>query len=500
MLIESNSNKTNSRAKIFNRVLNIKRAVSRKLPKIRASSFLPSIDIKTMGTEPEIDLVKKLDMNQRVENFFNKEMYLKRNKSMIDNNENVKLKRLGLKIPPENNIGKNKISDNKQVEEFLEEELKDELSKLENKKNEYDKIQETLCKVYKEDFDNDIESHIYDKYQKELNKIVEKELKNYAKTHKKERQKIYTLKYEEKNKRIHRINELKELKEENKQIIFNLKEKLNLLKNEIEIIRKKIYDKRHELNEKYLYDLYEGLSFKGEGLISIIKSIWNLGMDVDITFMPSYLDKQSIEFLFKKTKLIIQISKLRQLINEARIKFINDVQGLNIFINDEDNIKNENKNKDSSFFPTRLIYDDKPKTILDLYPKTKEFMEKYEKEILNEQKEYKISRMVNENFIPRISPIIVSKYEDVEKLKYALVENERKLRQIEKNELNRISKEFVINDYGNIHNVDFNTVASALCGEDNIDEGILNYNTMLKNYQTQKKLIKFYSTYKHEKM
>ena len=126
MLIESNSNKTNSRAKIFNRVLNIKRAVSRKLPKIRASSFLPSIDIKTMGTEPEIDLVKKLDMNQRVENFFNKEMYLKRNKSMIDNNENVKLKRLGLKIPPENNIGKNKISDNKQVEEFLEEELKDE--------------------------------------------------------------------------------------------------------------------------------------------------------------------------------------------------------------------------------------------------------------------------------------------------------------------------------------------------------------------------------------
>ena len=272
MLIESNSNKTNSRAKIFNRVLNIKRAVSRKLPKIRASSFLPSIDIKTMGTEPEIDLVKKLDMNQRVENFFNKEMYLKRNKSMIDNNENVKLKRLGLKIPPENNIGKNKISDNKQVEEFLEEELKDELSKLENKKNEYDKIQETLCKVYKEDFDNDIESHIYDKYQKELNKIVEKELKNYAKTHKKERQKIYTLKYEEKNKRIHRINELKELKEENKQIIFNLKEKLNLLKNEIEIIRKKIYDKRHELNEKYLYDLYEGLSFKGEGLISIIKS------------------------------------------------------------------------------------------------------------------------------------------------------------------------------------------------------------------------------------
>ena len=99
--------------------------------------------------------------------------------------------------------------------------------------------------------------------------------------------------------------------------------------------------------------------------------------------MPSYLDKQSIEFLFKKTKLIIQISKLRQLINEARIKFINDVQGLNIFINDEDNIKNENKNKDSSFFPTRLIYDDKPKTILDLYPKTKEFMEKYEKEKRN---------------------------------------------------------------------------------------------------------------------
>ena len=97
-----------------------KRAISRKIPRIKTKSLLPLIDIKRMGTEPEIDLVKKLDMNQRVENFFNKEMYLKRNKSMIDNNENVKLKRLGLKIPPENNIGKNKISDNKQVEEFLD--------------------------------------------------------------------------------------------------------------------------------------------------------------------------------------------------------------------------------------------------------------------------------------------------------------------------------------------------------------------------------------------
>ena len=507
MLIETNSNNTNSRSKNFNRMFNIKRAISRKLPRIRASSFLPSIDIKTMGTEPEIDLVKKLDMNQRVENFFNKEMYLKRNKSMIDNNENVKLKRLGLKIPPENNIGKNKISDNKQVEEFLEEELKDELSKLENKKNEYDKIQETLCKVYKEDFDNDIESHIYDKYQKELNKIVEKELKNYAKTHKKERQKIYTLKYEEKNKRIHRINELKELKEENKQIMLNLREKANILKNEIEIIRKKIYDKRHELHEKYLFDLYEGLSFKGEGLISIIKSIWNLGMNVDISFMPSYLDKLSIDFLFKKTKLIIQISKLKNLINEAKIKFINDCQNLNIFINDEDNFnyenkknENENKNKDSSFFPTRLIYDDKPKTILDLYPKTKEFMEKYEREVLSLEKNYKVSQMINENFVPKISPIVVSKFEDVEKLKFTLFENEKKLRNMEKNELNRICKEFVVNNYGNLHNVNFYTVASALCGEDNIDEIVLNYNIMLRDFNFQKKIIKFYSTFKHEKM
>ena len=502
-MIAETENNNNQNLKILSPPLHLKRAISRKIPRIKTKSLLPLIDIKRMGTEPEIDLVKKLDMNQRVDNFFNKELFLKRNKSMIDNNENIKLKRLGLKIPPENNMGQNKLSDNKLVEQYLEDELKAELFKLENKKNDYDKIQETICKVYKEDYDNDIESHMYENYQKQLDKKVEKEIKNYGRKNKKERLKLASMNYDEKNKRLHRINELKELKEENKQVILNLREKSKLLKNEIEIIRKTIYDKRHELHEKYLLDLYEGLSLKGEGLISIIKAIWNLGMEVDVTYMPSYLDKQSIEFLFKKTKLLIQISKLRQLISEARTTFLNECQGINFYIDEEKN-NNENNinitNKDSTLFPTRLIYDDKPKTILDLYPKSKAFMEKYEREMQNQQKKYTISKMYNENYTSRISPIIVSKYEDVEKLKYILHENERKLKDFERIEINRISKEFIVNDYGNIHNVDFNTLISALCGEENIEEGLSYYNKMVKDYKFHKRLIRFYSTFKHEKM
>ena len=218
-MIAETENNNNQNLKILSPPLHLKRAISRKIPRIKTKSLLPLIDIKRMGTEPEIDLVKKLDMNQRVDNFFNKELFLKRNKSMIDNNENIKLKRLGLKIPPENNMGQNKLSDNKLVEQYLEDELKAELFKLENKKNDYDKIQETICKVYKEDYENDIESHMYENYQKQLDKKVEKEIKNYGRKNKKERLKLASMNYDEKNKRLHRINELKELKEENKQVI-----------------------------------------------------------------------------------------------------------------------------------------------------------------------------------------------------------------------------------------------------------------------------------------
>ena len=43
--------------------------------------------------------------------------------------------------------------------------------------------------------------------------------------------------------------------------------------------------------------LYKGDEVRNEGLVWIIKAIWNLGENVPMSFIPPFLDFQSIEFL-----------------------------------------------------------------------------------------------------------------------------------------------------------------------------------------------------------
>ena len=61
-----------------------------------------------------------------------------------------------------------------------------------------------------------------------------------------------------------------------------------------------------------LVKLYEGTNFHGEGLASIIKDIWNLGVNVDLNYMPTYLDSAAVTFLFQKANQSIEINKIRQ--------------------------------------------------------------------------------------------------------------------------------------------------------------------------------------------
>ena len=45
--------------------------------------------------------------------------------------------------------------------------------------------------------------------------------------------------------------------------------------------------------------LYIGKEVRSEGLIWIIKAMWKLGQNVPMSFMPTFLDFKSIEYLFK---------------------------------------------------------------------------------------------------------------------------------------------------------------------------------------------------------
>jgi hypothetical protein len=59
---------------------------------------------------------------------------------------------------------------------------------------------------------------------------------------------------------------------------------------------KEISDK---LMLSYKESLYRGTHVRNDGLVWLIKSIWTLGQNVPMSFMPDFIDCESIEYLFK---------------------------------------------------------------------------------------------------------------------------------------------------------------------------------------------------------
>ena len=186
--------------------------------------------------------------------------------------------------------------------------------------------------IIKENDDIDIEIHILDNYNKYfqiplLNTTISKEDNETDKKKKKDiifqHQNFLA---SEQIKRNERKSKLLEEKEENLKILQNLREKLYEVKKEIKNIRdnKKIIQK--QLGDHYHLLLFEGINLKNEGLSYIIKKIWDIGMNVDISFMPPFLDKGCIDYLFTATKRIIEINKMKQTIIEYKAKFALDLQ------------------------------------------------------------------------------------------------------------------------------------------------------------------------------
>ena len=96
--------------------------------------------------------------------------------------------------------------------------------------------------------------------------------------------------------------------------------------------------------------LFKGKNVKKDGLVWIIKSIWNLGENVPMSFMPEFLDFDSIDYLFKLANKQIEIENCNKRINEIKLKLKKeigdkyDLSKLNINTNNKGNDFNESNN------------------------------------------------------------------------------------------------------------------------------------------------------------
>ena len=440
----------------------------------------------------------------------------------------------------------NDLKDKERIAEKKLEEKKENLNKVKNeikiigeKLNEIngeiddDKMEEKILIDYADEFDANYEKSLIEKDKEKEELLMEKErMENYAKFDQRNSNKsanhfmeLNKKKYQE-MEYMKKLNIFRQKREDKKKALRDtiLQKEDKKFKLESELIKKrKILNKikqdfhivRNDLINKYHLKLYEGITIHNEGLSSIIKEIWKLDSEINTNYMPSYLDPLCIKFLFQKAKQSIEVNKLRKIIKDAEIDFASDLKnfvdnnedlinpkdiiGLKLFGKNDDRKIGNNTMEESELFKTKIS--DISISYLDPYPKTKQFILDYRKKNPNKfKKEMPKVEFKNLKFKSMNIPgYIIEKNKKIEKLKYLLEIKLEQNKLNDKKEVERLNKEFIINNYQEKYNVNVETLFGALFG-DKKNEMLIYYARLEKDFKDNKKLIQFHTKYNNIKL
>lgn len=116
-----------------------------------------------------------------------------------------------------------------------------------------------------------------------------------------------------KNKLQQKIDKKNVLIKYNTTEIQQLEEEVKLMKQDIEITK-------NEQIFHYRQILKRGQDCRKDGLIWVIKVLWNLNQDIIIDDMPEFLDSKAIKFLLEYAKYDIKRHEIHQVLKEVRQK------------------------------------------------------------------------------------------------------------------------------------------------------------------------------------
>ena len=323
----------------------------------------------------------------------------------------------------------------------------------------------------------------------------------------------------------------------------NVAKKLKVINNNLKDLHKIRTFFLTKLYEHYLNVLKEGSDTRNEGLSWIIREIFALDKKVMLSFMPKFLDKLCIKYIFNMTHLNIKITEVENEIKKTKEQFkkvgiIN--KGDEMIVNES--IMKANKRQMDINELTESYWEKIRKTFGNNY--------KFDKSIKNKHSILKKKKDIENNKSPPKSPELAklrksfldipflsgdpntitsaskdisninqllkdgqkqnakipnvlkikdyakitnnSGYflnsEEIKKVQYYLslkaqLNNLRKKKETMKtNEMTRIFKEFQRNDYENRFNIDKTTVISALIGEDNLNAELVKQSKREKKY------------------
>ena len=500
--------KLNSSLKALKTERNIIKRKIKNFSKTKNSLYnlkLPKINL----TNPEVDLVSSLEIKNNITGtkIFEEITKDKKEREKIDNDPEIQDKILGVekKMHFESYEEEKEYIKAAQSREFFRKyeimrREKEEENEIEELKNLTNNLKEEINEIYKKisylnkqinDFDLD-EKVIEYQFLKESNQNFENE--NFD-------TKTYITGKSKMSKRMKAMNsfmantmklKLEKIKKEKKEKIEREKEDLI---SKIEIIKKDVIEKENEYKEKkmllkekiknlsysYHKKLYEGLDIRNEGLVWIIKAIWNLGENIQMTFFPKFLDEKIIDYLFTIAHKSVKSDSLIKLIEENKKNLTNEFQSIN---------RNNHFKKSKPIFRTsiteKLTRKLLPRDMIKNYKSKKKDIRlenisiKEMNQLLNEKNEFnEVIQTKSVNLIDAFS-----------KLKNDL---DSEIIQLKNKEMERIFKEFLYNDYGEKYHVTIETIIGCLVGESRKEKEMLKFYRMKKDIFDNLKKIQFYS-------
>ena len=286
-----------------------------------------------------------------------------------------------------------------------------------------------------------------------------------------------------------RKKEFENFQNSQKEKVLNLKLDLKNLENALNKIDKDLETSRKEEKEIisklmlfYKELLFKGKSLKKDGLVWIIKAIWYLGENVPMSFMPQFLDFESIDYLFKLAHKQLEIEYFSKKIREMKlnlkkdisIKYKDDIKKLNI----SNKVENENNNKYSSFDKRKLYSNMKKENNVLANENKKDVYRDLVKEFEEKNLQFELINLPDIEYIREI--------------KKRIKQIEDEILELKKKEIRRIYRCFIEFDYENKYHTNVETVLSALLGIDAKDTELNKYNVVKKEYITSLKKIRFF--------
>ena len=292
---------------------------------------------------------------------------------------------------------------------------------------------------------------------------------------------LKTLQLKEQTTRNNKKKKIEEQLNLKIQELKNYKSNYDKLKEEYKIIKNQLDLKIEFLSDYYHKKLYEGLDIRNEGLIWIMKAIWNLDQEIILSFFPNFLDQTSIDYLFEVAHRSVEINKIKNEIQTYRKELDYQFE----IINKQNKFDNQR-----TLFRTSIQGKLNSKSLPKIKLNQIQIAEKNINQsnvtiknigsVLNEKNPY--SKILENPIIQKISDLAAQSSE----IEYEIIQMKRK-------ELNRLFKEFFINDYQNKFHVVIETVIGALVGENKRDHEMVKYAKMKKDYFDNIRYIQYYT-------